>query len=676
MNLDLPAVGDWLVRTIVAGGFVLALAWLLMVAIRSVEGQHRVGSAAVRVVLLIPLLTLLPTWIAVPLPSWRSGSRDSVGSVATVATTPALTAGVVTVPFVDFGGIEAAGQVTAGASGSIEPKSVAEESLADEPASKQAGNWSWSRLALALFALGSGGMLLRGLLGMVGIGRLVRRAQPAGTWLRNLLPEEAASARVRLLVAEGWPSPICVKFWRPTIIVPRSLLGVLDAENWRWILRHEWEHLRRGDPRTAIGLSLAALLYYPLPWFAWLRRRLLRVQEYLADAAAAPAEHRASYADLLLRLSRGVVGMRWADALMAFGNPSDLYRRITMLLQSKSTGRSRFVPGWVAMVSLVSLAVVVSGLRWGAAGWAASPDDTKAPPAKKEPADSKKDPAVGEDPAKPQPGERFIRPRDLRGVPGQAPGADQFAEFEKRMRQMMEDMRKRMADGGFGGINFPNFPGLPFGNPPVQRPGRLGVMVETPSPTLVEQLDLPEGQGLVLGEVLPDSAAAKAGLKPNDILLEFNGKPVPNNPEEFRSMVQEIKADTPVDAVILRKGKRETIKGIKLPEVKADPTDPLAGGLRPLPAFPPVPAIQGIAGAGDVKSFSIQISNDEFSIQSRESNLEIDLAGKIENGKRVLHSIKIKDGNEQHSYDKIENVPEQYRKRIDELVNRIAINKK
>src|SRR5207244_13124744 len=53
---------------------------------------------------------------------------------------------------------------------------------------------------------------------------------------------------------------------------------------------------------------------------------------------------------------------------------------------------------------------------------------------------------------------------------------------------------------------------------------RLGIHVDKPSATLTDQLDLPKGQGLVIAQVVTDSAAAKAGLKANDILLEVDGK--------------------------------------------------------------------------------------------------------------------------------------------------------
>ena len=149
-------------------------------------------------------------------------------------------------------------------------------------------------------------------------------------------------------------------------------------------------------------------------------------------------------------------------------------------------------------------------------------------------------------------------------------------DMNQRIRQMQEDAQKRIEEmqkrGGFGGpLMVP--PGFQQANPFArfnQGHARLGVVLEKPSPAMIDQLDLPKDQGVVLGDVTPDSAATKAGLKPHDILLELGGKPVSNDPNEFRKQVSEIKANTPVDAVILRKGKKESVKGISLPEAKAE----------------------------------------------------------------------------------------------------------
>jgi S1-C subfamily serine protease len=98
--------------------------------------------------------------------------------------------------------------------------------------------------------------------------------------------------------------------------------------------------------------------------------------------------------------------------------------------------------------------------------------------------------------------------------------------------------------------------------------------VDRPSDVLIEQLGLKKDQGLVVQEIRPDSAAAKAGLKVYDILLELGGKPIPSEVGELTRMLGDVKADTPVDLVILRKGKQETIKGITLTETRPFPPPP------------------------------------------------------------------------------------------------------
>ncbi len=97
---------------------------------------------------------------------------------------------------------------------------------------------------------------------------------------------------------------------------------------------------------------------------------------------------------------------------------------------------------------------------------------------------------------------------------------------------------------------------------------RLGVAFEKPSEVLMEQLDLPANVGLVVLEVKHDSAAEKAGLKKNDILLQWAGKDIPSELEKFQASVAEAKVGEKIDAVVMRKGKKETIKGIELPEAK------------------------------------------------------------------------------------------------------------
>jgi len=160
----------------------------------------------------------------------------------------------------------------------------------------------------------------------------------------------------------------------------------------------------------------------------------------------------------------------------------------------------------------------------------------------------------------------------------------QLERTREQMRRMMEqgeEQMKRIVEQAQRQV--PPRWAARFGRPD----GRLGVLVTPPSPALADQLDLPRGRGLVVEQVVQDSAAAKAGLKAHDVLIEFNGKPVPSNPVEFARMIEDTRANTPVDAVVRRKGKDEKVKGITLPEMPSRP------GRRPIPSFertvPPKP---------------------------------------------------------------------------------------
>src|SRR5881628_2655440 len=56
--------------------------------------------------------------------------------------------------------------------------------------------------------------------------------------------------------------------------------------------------------------------------------------------------------------------------------------------------------------------------------------------------------------------------------------------------------------------------------------GWLGVSIQQLTPELARSFGAKDSKGVLINEVVPDSPAAKAGLKPGDILLEFDGRPM------------------------------------------------------------------------------------------------------------------------------------------------------
>lgn len=94
--------------------------------------------------------------------------------------------------------------------------------------------------------------------------------------------------------------------------------------------------------------------------------------------------------------------------------------------------------------------------------------------------------------------------------------------------------------------------------------GFLGIDMEELTPELAHAFGLKDTNGVAVREVIEGSAAAKAGIKHNDIIVEFQGQPV-QSANELRNRVAMIKPGTDVEIVVLRDGKRNSFS-VKLGE--------------------------------------------------------------------------------------------------------------
>lgn len=90
----------------------------------------------------------------------------------------------------------------------------------------------------------------------------------------------------------------------------------------------------------------------------------------------------------------------------------------------------------------------------------------------------------------------------------------------------------------------------------------LGVTISAVPPVLRTQLSIPEGEGVVVEEVLPDTPAARLGLRRHDVILSVNGTPVSGAPQ-IRSAIEAVKEGGALALRILRGGKAEEIAGTR-----------------------------------------------------------------------------------------------------------------
>jgi serine protease Do len=88
--------------------------------------------------------------------------------------------------------------------------------------------------------------------------------------------------------------------------------------------------------------------------------------------------------------------------------------------------------------------------------------------------------------------------------------------------------------------------------------GWLGVETHEVTVDKAKELKLPAERGVVLGKIVPDSPAAKAGLKENDVVTEINGQRV-EGAAQFRRMVHEIPAGRSIQLTVWRDGRSQTL---------------------------------------------------------------------------------------------------------------------
>ncbi len=231
--------------------------------------------------------------------------------------------------------------------------------------------------------------LAEGLMGAAQLRRLCQSGMPVEASVNQVWDDvTAAKGRpVRLLASTRVETPLVFGWWRPTIVLPRAVTEGNPA-TLRFCLAHEWSHIERGD-----------LGWWRLAWFCqfglwcqpvyWLLRGEMRVcQDLLADHRAAGAgRHAIEYSELLVDFARQRVTAPVAGAMGFLNHPSQLTRRVTMLLESRCPIRlqcSRRCASATALLALLAV-TLIGGIRLDAIETSTAEKDATAN-TKKEPA--------------------------------------------------------------------------------------------------------------------------------------------------------------------------------------------------------------------------------------------------------------------------------------------------
>ncbi|HEV3145998.1 MAG TPA: M56 family metallopeptidase, partial [Gemmataceae bacterium] len=400
----------WLLQSLAVGGAILLLACLSFLIVRQPAQRRQVGAWAVRIALLAPFLGLMPSWILLPRPVDERAPPVAARNDVVAAQAPAEEPVALPQPQAALPDYYVAREIPAAEMPAVVAPPIEKDAPRapvfepDAPAKARSIEIPWRSIAIGGYLALAGLFLLRFCLGHLAIWRMLRRTRLAPDNLTALLATQLSASQPppRLLISKDLPAPVCCGLLRPTIVLPECLSASASDQTLTWVFAHELAHIQRGDLWTSFWLALAQIVYFPFPWLWWLRGQIALAQEFVADANAVGSANRADdYANFLLELSGRLTARRTRLAITTgvLGKPSDLYRRIAMLLNNSHHVERRYPRSWATLAAgaFLAVALVLSGIGWQR-GVLAAPDDPK--DLKDTPKDQKDTPKKAEPPKK------------------------------------------------------------------------------------------------------------------------------------------------------------------------------------------------------------------------------------------------------------------------------------
>ncbi|MBI3802642.1 MAG: DegQ family serine endoprotease [Nitrospirae bacterium] len=89
--------------------------------------------------------------------------------------------------------------------------------------------------------------------------------------------------------------------------------------------------------------------------------------------------------------------------------------------------------------------------------------------------------------------------------------------------------------------------------------GWLGISIQEITPQLAKEFGLKESKGALVGDVLPNSPAEKAGFKRGDIIVQYNNQPIENS-TQLRNMVAQTGVGTRAKVRVVRDKKEKDLE--------------------------------------------------------------------------------------------------------------------
>jgi len=164
--------------------------------------------------------------------------------------------------------------------------------------------------------------------------------------------------RVEIRLSEAVDAPSVIGFFRPAVVVPRSLWSELAPNDMKQVILHEMAHLERGDDWTNLLQKLLRAVSPLNPALVWAERHLCREREQACDDAVLDAAgNPRAYAICLTKLAENKLLRQVTSLAPGFWQRhSELAGRVENILHRRRNlgpvlSRSLVAAGLVASLS-------------------------------------------------------------------------------------------------------------------------------------------------------------------------------------------------------------------------------------------------------------------------------------------------------------------------------------
>ena len=279
----------------------------------------------------------------------------------------------------------------------VDPKKASlPETLSPEvratPSSPRRGHL-WLGCGLGVYLAGAGVLLMRLVASLADVRRLRRTAivlDDAG-WaasLKRWRERLGIDRRVILAVSPSVNVPLAFGWLQPTVLIPETLVDVLDPAQRDVVLLHELAHVRREDYPWQILLKLVQAVYWlhPLVWAV--SRSVTTVREAACDDlcayhAATPQQYRAT----LVRVAANLVRRPAVSLGIAMARSTKLAGRLARIDGMRGTGHclagrsTRMLAATLALITVFTIGPLELARRTARAEKAPDPAATRPTPA-------------------------------------------------------------------------------------------------------------------------------------------------------------------------------------------------------------------------------------------------------------------------------------------------------